>query len=52
MALRKIDIKRWGSPVATQFGIRSLPYFHLYDESGSLVGSGGSRFAEGQIINR
>ena len=29
--LRRIDIVRWGSDVARQFGIRSLPTLWLYD---------------------
>ena len=31
LSLRKIDIGRWGSPVAEQYGIRSIPALHLYD---------------------
>jgi hypothetical protein len=29
--LRRIDIERWDSPVAVQFGIRRLPTLLLYD---------------------
>ena len=29
--LRRIDIDTWGSDVARQFGIRSLPTLWLYD---------------------
>jgi hypothetical protein len=29
--LKKIDVVRWGSPVAEQFGIDRLPTLHLYD---------------------
>ncbi len=29
--LRIIDIDRWGSPVAEQYGIRSIPALWLYE---------------------
>jgi len=29
--LRKINIGKWGSPVASQFGINSLPTLWLYE---------------------
>jgi thiol-disulfide isomerase/thioredoxin len=31
VALRRIDIKRWGSPVADQYAITSIPQLWLYD---------------------
>lgn len=31
--LRRIDIKRWGSPVAEQHSIASIPQLWLYDGS-------------------
>ena len=31
--LRRIDIAEWGSPVARQCGIRSLPTIWLYEDS-------------------
>lgn len=34
--LRRVDIDRWGSPVASQYGIDSLPALYLY-EDGELV---------------
>lgn len=34
VALKKIDIQRWGTPVANQFGIRSIPYVEVYDSKG------------------
>ena len=39
VALRKIDIVRWGTPVAQQFNIRSVPQVNVYNRAGSLVGS-------------
>ncbi len=31
VALRRIDIQRWGSPVAEQHSIASIPQLWLYD---------------------
>jgi thioredoxin-like negative regulator of GroEL len=39
VTLRKINIARWGSPVAEQYGIRSIPHLLLYKD-GALVASG------------
>lgn len=43
----KIDVNRpgkrgidWGSPVLSQYGIRGIPYFVVYDESGEQIASG------------
>ena len=36
--LVKIDIERWGSDVAKQFNIRSIPYIRIYDGKGKLMG--------------
>lgn len=43
----KVDINRpgqrgidWGSPVARQFGLRSIPHFKIYDPEGKLVAEG------------
>jgi thiol-disulfide isomerase/thioredoxin len=43
MVVKKVDIVRWGSPVASQFGIKSIPYVQVYDRGGRLLkqGSGG-----------
>ena len=37
--LRKVDIVSWGSPVAKQFGLNSIPHLVLY-EDGREVQSG------------
>ncbi len=37
--LVRIDIDQWGSDVAQQYGIRSLPSLRLY-EGGELVAEG------------
>jgi len=39
VALRKIDIVRWGTPVARQFKINSVPQVNVYDRGGRLVGN-------------
>ena len=39
VALRKIDIVRWGTPVTRQFGVNSIPQVEIYDRGGSLVGT-------------
>jgi len=42
LALRKIDIVSWRHPVATQQGVKDLPFLRLYDPDGKLVGEGDS----------
>ena len=39
-AILHVDIKSWGSPVATQFHIQSIPLLQVYDASGKLVAEG------------
>ena len=39
-AFLKIDVARWGSPVAQQFNIRSLPHLMIYDGAGKKVAEG------------
>ena len=39
VALRKIDIVRWGTPVAQQFNLHSIPQVNVYNRAGSLVGT-------------
>ena len=38
--LRKINISQWGSPVAQQFSVKSIPYLVLYDHRGKLIAAG------------
>lgn len=38
--LIKVDVARWGSPVAQQFGLESLPSFLIYDEKGKVKARG------------
>ena len=39
VALRKIDIVNWKTPVAQQFNIHSIPRVDVYNRSGGLIGS-------------
>lgn len=39
IALRKIDIVNWRTPVAQQFNIHSIPQVNVYNRGGSLVGT-------------
>ncbi len=38
VVLRKVDIVNWGSPVAKQYKINSIPYIEVYGRDGSLLG--------------
>jgi thioredoxin 1 len=39
VALRKIDIVGWGTPVSQQFNINSIPQVNVYNRGGGLVGT-------------
>ena len=39
IALRKIDIVNWKTPVVRQFEIYSIPHVNVYDRGGHLVGA-------------
>ena len=39
IALRKVDIVNWRTPVVQQFNIRSVPQVNVYDRGGRLVGT-------------
>lgn len=38
VAVRKVDIVGWGSPVARQWGLESIPNMRVYDKQGKQVG--------------
>ena len=38
VAVRKVDIVGWGSPVAKQWDLKSIPNMRVYDEQGKQVG--------------
>lgn len=42
--LRKVDIVKWNSPVANQYGIERVPNIRVYNRKGELVGNPTSRF--------
>ena len=51
--IHQVDINRpgirgidWGSPVARQYNLRSVPYFMIYDSSGSLTHQGQEAYDE------
>ena len=39
VALCKVDIVNWNTPVVKQFGIRSVPNIRVYDRNGGAVGN-------------
>jgi thioredoxin-like negative regulator of GroEL len=39
IALRKIDIVNWKTPVARQFNVTSIPQVNVYNRGGALVGT-------------
>ena len=50
IALRRVDIADFNSPVAKQYDISSVPYFIIYDEYGNQVSKGSSRNLY-QVVN-
>ncbi len=40
IALRKVNVVSWDSPVAQQYGLKALPYLLLYDPQGNLLAQG------------
>jgi len=42
--LRKVDIVKWGTEVALQYNIQSIPHIYVYDRNGALVGEPTSSF--------
>ena len=37
--LRKVNIVKWGSPVARQYGINSIPDVRVFDKKGNMIES-------------
>ena len=46
VVLRKVDIVRWGTPVAEQYSINSIPHIRVYDARGKMVGQPTSDFQQ------
>jgi thiol-disulfide isomerase/thioredoxin len=42
----KVDIVKWNTPVARQYGITSIPHLRVYDRLGRVVGGGTSNFRQ------
>ena len=40
LTIRKVDIVRWGSPVAQQFSLNGIPHLKLFGPDGKLVAEG------------
>ena len=52
LILRKIDITEFESPVTDQYGIKSIPYFFIFDEGGNLAVKGSSNSALNYLNNK
>jgi len=46
VAVRKVDIVRWDTPVCQQYGIRSVPNVRVFDRAGNQVGNATCSFDE------
>ncbi|MFQ5767388.1 MAG: thioredoxin domain-containing protein [Acidobacteriota bacterium] len=40
IALRKVNIENWGTPVVEQYRIRFIPYLEMYSPDGQLLAQG------------
>ncbi len=49
VVLRKVDIINWGSDVAKQYNVNSIPRIEVYDRAGKLVGTVNSGSGEKQV---
>lgn len=49
VAVLKVDIKSWGTPVCQQFGISSVPHMMFYDPSGKKLTEGPRAYHEFQV---
>jgi thioredoxin-like negative regulator of GroEL len=38
VVLRKVDVVRWNSPVAQQYGVNAIPHIEIYDRAGKIAG--------------
>jgi thiol-disulfide isomerase/thioredoxin len=57
VAVVKVDINRadvkkidWQSPVAKQYGLRSIPHFKIFDEKGELVAEGDAAYGKVEAL--
>lgn len=52
LAVRKVDVIDWESPVARQYRISSLPHFRLYGTAGELIAAGDAERVFGALEGR
>ncbi len=52
LTVLQVDIVRWGSPVAEQYRIRSIPHLKLFDPDGRLIAEGGAGAVLGELEAR
>ena len=52
LAVRKIDIINWDSPVAKQYGMSSIPHLVLYGPDGSRLAAGDAYSVLGRLESR
>jgi thiol-disulfide isomerase/thioredoxin len=52
LAVRKVDISNWNTPVASQYGIRSIPHLKLYGPDGRLIVEGDARRVMAEVDRR
>ena len=48
----KVDIVKWGSPVAQQYNLRSIPAFVVYGKNGKVAHSGDAAVEYFQKLQR
>lgn len=49
VAVLKVEIGKWGTPVANQYKIQGIPHFQVYDASGKKIAEGEAAW---QMVNR
>jgi thiol-disulfide isomerase/thioredoxin len=52
LAIRKVDVVNWGSAVADQYRIQSIPHLKLFDENGRLLAEGNAGHVMRLLKNR
>jgi thiol-disulfide isomerase/thioredoxin len=52
LAVRKVDISNWNTPVAAQYGIRSIPHLKLFGPDGRLIIEGDARRVMAEVSRR
>jgi thiol-disulfide isomerase/thioredoxin len=52
LAVRKVDISNWNTPVAAQYGIRSIPHLKLFGPDGGLIVEGDAHRVMAELDRR